>query len=101
MRDEYPVPKSSSATRTPRFRISLNIFFIRTISLIAMLSVTSNAFVRMVSELANAINVRVCVEGVETKRQRDIVKKMGIRMIQGFFYGKPMKIEEYEKKYLI
>lgn len=61
----------------------------------------SNAFVRMVSELANAINVRVCVEGVETKRQRDIVKKMGIRMIQGFFYGKPMKIEEFEKKYLI
>jgi len=38
---------------------------------------------------------------VETKRQRDIVKKMGIRMIQGFFYGKPMKIEEFEKKYLI
>lgn len=35
----------------------------------------SNAFVRMVSELANAINVRVCVEGVETKRQRDIVKR--------------------------
>ena len=61
----------------------------------------SNAFVRMVSELANAINVRVCVEGVETKRQRDIVKKMGIRMIQGFFYGKPMKIEEFENKYLI
>ena len=55
----------------------------------------------MVSELANAINVRVCVEGVETKRQRDIVKKMGIRMIQGFFYGKPMKIEDFEKKYLI
>lgn len=61
----------------------------------------SNAFVRMVSELANAINVRVCVEGVETKQQRDIVKQMGIRMIQGFFYGKPMKIEEFEKKYLI
>ena len=61
----------------------------------------SNAFVRMVSELANAINVRVCVEGVETKRQRDIVKKMGIRMIQGYYYGKPMKIEEFEKKYLI
>ena len=61
----------------------------------------SNAFVRMVSELANAISVHVCVEGVETKQQRDIVKQMGIRMIQGFFYGKPMKIEEFEKKYLI
>ena len=38
---------------------------------------------------------------VETKRQRDIVKKMGIRMIQGYYYGKPMTIEEFENKYLI
>jgi len=45
----------------------------------------------------------VCL--LEIKRLKetygDIVKKMGIRMIQGFFYGKPMKIEEFEKKYLI
>ena len=46
----------------------------------------SNAFVRMVSELANAINVRVCVEGVETKRQRDIVKKDGNPYDSGIFF---------------
>ena len=61
----------------------------------------SNAFVRMVSELASAIGVRVCVEGVETDRQKEIVKAMGISMIQGFYYGKPMKIAEFEEKYLV
>lgn len=60
----------------------------------------SNAFVRMVSELANAIGVQVCVEGVETSRQREIVKNIGIQMIQGYFYGKPMRIAQFEGKYL-
>ena len=60
----------------------------------------SNAFVRMVSELANTIGVHICVEGVETSRQREIVKNMGIQMIQGYFYGKPMRIAEFEQNYL-
>lgn len=60
----------------------------------------SDAFVRMVAELANAINVNVCVEGVEAKEQVDVLKKTKIHMIQGYYYGKPMPIAEFEKKYL-
>lgn len=60
----------------------------------------SDAFVRMVAELANAINVKVCVEGVEAKEQVDVLKKTKIHMIQGYYYGKPMPIAEFEKKYL-
>ena len=60
----------------------------------------SDAFVKMVAELARTIGVRICVEGVETKKQRDVVKRMGISMIQGYLYGKPMPIEEFEEKYL-
>lgn len=60
----------------------------------------SNAFVKMVAELASTIGVKVCVEGVETAGQRDIVHGMHIRMQQGYFFGKPMKIEEFEKQYL-
>ncbi len=58
------------------------------------------AFVKMVSELANAIGVKVCVEGVETKAQYEAVKDAKIQMIQGFYFGKPMHREEFEKKYL-
>lgn len=60
----------------------------------------SDAFVKMVSELANSIGVYVCVEGVETEKQLEIVTGMNINMIQGYLFGKPMKIEEYEMLYL-
>lgn len=60
----------------------------------------SDAFVKMVNELANTIGVKVCVEGVETEKQLDIACDMNVCMIQGYYFGKPMKIEEFEKKYL-
>lgn len=58
------------------------------------------AFVKMVAELANAINVKVCVEGVETKEQYTAVKDTKIQLIQGFFFGKPMHRADFEKQYL-
>ncbi len=58
------------------------------------------AFVRVVCELAQALNMNVCVEGVEYERQYEILKEMQIHMIQGFYFDKPMKAEEFEKKYL-
>ncbi len=60
----------------------------------------SDAFVKMVSELAKTIGVKVCVEGVETEKQCEIVRDMHICMIQGYFFGKPMKIDAFEKEYL-
>ena len=60
----------------------------------------SNAFVKMVAELAKSIGVNVCVEGVEISKQLDIVKSMNINMIQGYYYGKPMKIDSFEARYL-
>lgn len=60
----------------------------------------SDAFVKMVNELANTIGVKVCVEGVETKKQLDVACDMNVCMIQGYYFGKPMKIAEFEDKYL-
>ena len=60
----------------------------------------SDAFVKMVAELAATIGVKICVEGVETQSQYDVLSKMRISMIQGFYFGKPMKIEDFEAKYL-
>lgn len=60
----------------------------------------SDAFVKMVAKLARTIGVKICVEGVETRRQRDLVKKMKISMMQGYLFGKPMKLEEFEEEFL-
>ena len=60
----------------------------------------SPAFVRMVSDLADAIEVNVCVEGVETEEQYHIVGDMNISMIQGYYFDKPMSKNEFEEKYV-
>lgn len=60
----------------------------------------SDAFVRMVSELAASIGMHVCVEGVETEQQLDVIRGMQIDLVQGYYYGKPMTEAEFEEKYI-
>ena len=60
----------------------------------------SDAFVKMVTELASAIGVTTCVEGVELEEQVQILKKINVQLIQGYYFGKPMKVDEFEAKYL-
>lgn len=60
----------------------------------------STAFVKMVSELAKTIGVTVCVEGVEERKQLEVLKDMNVRLIQGYYYGRPMPVQEFEKLYL-
>lgn len=60
----------------------------------------SDAFVKMVSELAATIGVMVCVEGVEDEEQLEALKDKKIQLIQGYYFGKPMRAKEFEAKYL-
>lgn len=60
----------------------------------------SKSFIRMVADLAAAIDVSICVEGIETKEQYKVLEGMKVRMIQGFYFDRPMPVEEFEKKYV-
>lgn len=60
----------------------------------------AEAFVKMVSELAKTIGVAVCVEGVEQRKQLEVLSKMQVNMVQGYYYGKPMPVREFELAYL-
>ena len=60
----------------------------------------AGAFVKMVAELAKIIGVAVCVEGVEQRKQLEVLKDMNVDMVQGYYYGKPMPVKEFEKIYL-
>lgn len=57
----------------------------------------SYSIVSCISTLAHELGLDVIVEGVETKSQQEVVKKLGCRIIQGFVIGKAMPIEEAEK----
>lgn len=60
----------------------------------------SDAFVRSVSQLADAVNLNVVVEGVERDKQQDVLRDMDVDMIQGFLYDKPLPQDEFEKRWL-
>ena len=61
--------------------------------------VYAKSFIRMVAELAEAIGVNLCVEGVETKGQFEIIAGMHVSLVQGYYFDKPMKQMEFEEKY--
>ncbi len=60
----------------------------------------AKSFIRMVGELAEAIGVNVCIEGVETKRQYEILSEMCVLLAQGYYFDRPMERQAFEKKYV-
>lgn len=61
----------------------------------------SQVFVKMVSELADTLGLNMCVEGVEDELQYENLKALQVNLIQGYYFSKPISIEEFEEKYLL
>lgn len=49
------------------------------------------AFIRFIVELCHKVNIRVCLEGVETNQEYQMVKAMGLDMVQGYLFGRPVE----------
>lgn len=49
-----------------------------------------------VVNMARQMRLPVVVEGVETQKQENFLQKMGCRYMQGYYYYKPMPIEDFE-----
>ncbi|MBQ9448411.1 MAG: EAL domain-containing protein [Acholeplasmatales bacterium] len=52
--------------------------------------------VEIVSEIAKHLNVKLIAEGVETKEQLDMLKKLKYDIIQGYYFSKPVDSLEFE-----
>ena len=50
-----------------------------------------------VVNMARQMRMPIVVEGVETQKQENFLLKMGCRYTQGYYYYKPMPVEEFEK----
>lgn len=61
----------------------------------------AKSFIKMVAELAEAIGVNLCVEGVETKNQYEILSEMKVCLVQGYYFDRPMPRKEFETKYAV
>ncbi len=50
-----------------------------------------------VLQMAKSLNMPVIAEGVEEKRQVEMLKRLGCNYIQGYYFAKPMPLEQYRK----
>ena len=60
----------------------------------------SQSFIRMIAELGEAIGADICVEGIETANQLKVLKNMKVKYIQGYYFDKPLPMQEFEDKYI-
>ncbi|HEC74810.1 MAG TPA: EAL domain-containing protein [Methylophaga aminisulfidivorans] len=54
----------------------------------------SAPLVDSVYQIAKAMNLTVVAEGVEKLEQVDYLRKLGVEEIQGFYFYKPMPVEQ-------
>ncbi len=52
--------------------------------------------VQSVVTLANNLGMPVVAEGVETQEDLEMLHRVGCQIIQGYFYSKPLSVEDYE-----
>ncbi|MCR5595705.1 MAG: EAL domain-containing protein [Lachnospiraceae bacterium] len=60
----------------------------------------SQAFVRYISQLASMIGMSICVEGIETSQQFEVLSDMDVRMVQGYYFSRPLPQNKFEEKYI-
>ncbi|MBQ1365530.1 MAG: EAL domain-containing protein [Clostridia bacterium] len=56
-------------------------------------------FAELLVALAEENDMLLCFEGVETEEQRDYLKRFGRVLFQGYYYDRPLRIEEFTAKY--
>ena len=56
---------------------------------------------KSIVEMARELGIKVVCEGVETQGQIDMLKSIGCRMVQGYYYSKPIPMAEFMDKYLL
>ncbi|HTJ92980.1 MAG TPA: cyclic di-GMP phosphodiesterase [Pararobbsia sp.] len=82
----------SQLARIPLDVIKLDRSFVRGININAK----SQALVRSMVAVAQALNFRVVAEGVETTAEEEFIRKVGIDYAQGYLYAKPMTADVFE-----
>lgn len=60
-------------------------------------SAEKKKFMESIVYACHRFGKEVCMEGVETAEQDELVRNMGCDMIQGYFYYKPMALDELYK----
>ena len=50
--------------------------------------------------MVRSLDMQVITESVETEEQVEMLKELGCEMFQGYYFSRPIPVEEFEEKYL-
>jgi len=78
--------------RLPLDELKIDRAFIRDMHLDA----NGGTIAQTIITLGQAMGLSVIAEGVETERQRDMLSKLGCHAFQGYFFIRPLPLEEFE-----
>jgi diguanylate cyclase (GGDEF)-like protein/PAS domain S-box-containing protein len=78
--------------RLPLDQLKIDQGFVRDI----LVDPNDAAIAKMVLALAKSMGLAVIAEGVETQAQREYLYRIGCRAYQGYLYGHPMTIADFE-----
>ena len=54
---------------------------------------------RNVINMCKDLKLDVVTEGIETEEQRDFIVRCGCQIAQGYFYSKPLPVDEFDKMF--
>ena len=57
---------------------------------------TNLALCKAIIAMAHALGIQVVAEGVETEQQRDLLTHMGCDFAQGYYFSRPLPVDEFE-----
>lgn len=56
----------------------------------------ANSLLQSLITLGDALDMQVIAEGIETEEQGELITLLGCEFLQGYFYSRPIPIEEFE-----
>ncbi len=77
--------------RFPMDKLKIDRSFVKDIST----GSDDSAIVRAIINLGHSLNLRVIAEGVETREQLDFLSEHDCNEMQGYYYSKPLSVEEF------
>lgn len=94
--DDFGTGYSSLAylTQLPIDQLKIDQSFVRNLGTKS----TDAVIIQTIVGMAANLGMEVIAEGVETQVQRELLEKIGCFIYQGFLFGKPLPLEEFESK---